>query len=128
MGRFPNIAASKAKTAVEGDQFSSILDSIINIDDKVNKKSRKLWLDDIEPIVLIDDIIKKYNEVSNPFNVEAILGEYDAPEKQYQGIVKYNFINDGNTIIYGNDGSEREMLLDSIIYSSCKNFTVNVGE
>ncbi|MCX4255277.1 MAG: FtsK/SpoIIIE domain-containing protein, partial [Bacilli bacterium] len=50
-----------------------------------------------------------------------ILGEYDAPERQEQGLVLYDFLKDGNTIIYGNDGAEREMLLNTLIYSSIKN-------
>ena len=113
-------ASSNKKSEAVGDQFSSILNSIISISKKTGKKSRKLWLDNIPPIILVDDLIKKYNIEINPYNVEAIIGEYDAPETQQQGIVKYNYLDQGNTIIYGNDGTENEMLLDSIIYSTCK--------
>ena len=47
--------------------------------------------------------------------VICFLGEYDAPENQMQDLVKYNYLKDGNTIIYGNDGSENEMMLNTII-------------
>lgn len=115
----------KAKVEAEGDQFSSIMSSIIDVAKKVNKQAKRLWLDNINPLILVDDVINKYNLEVSQYNVNAILGEYDAPEKQYQDIVKYNYLDDGNTLIYGNDGSENEMLLDAMIYSTCKRHTAD---
>ena len=108
------------KMETKGDQFNSILNLIIEVSKKIDKKSKRLWLDNIPPKIVLDDIINKYNIKSIPYDVDAILGEYDAPEKQFQNIVKYNYVNDGNTIIYGNDGLENEMLLDALIYSTAK--------
>ena len=108
------------KLEAKGEQLAAIMSNIIDVSKKVNKKSRKLWLDNIPSVIIVDDLYKRYNLKSVPYNVEAIIGEYDAPEKQEQGIVKYNYLNDGNTIIYSQDGSESEMLLDSIIYSTSK--------
>ena len=56
-------------------------------------------------------------------DVVAILGEYDAPESQKQDIVVYDLLNDGNTIIYGNDSFESEMLLEVLLYSTIKNYS-----
>ena len=111
---------SNIKIEPKGDQFSSILSAVINASNKMGKVAKKLWLDNIKPKILVDDLKTKYNVVSEPYKVEAILGEYDAPEIQTQGIVKHNFLDEGNTIIYGNDGSENEMLLDAMLYSTCK--------
>ena len=47
----------------------------------------------------------------------------DAPERQLQGPVIYNFLSDGNTIIYGNDTLESENLLNEIIYTTCMHYT-----
>lgn len=70
------------------------------------------------------DLAQKYSFKPIPYNVEAIIGEYDAPEKQEQGLVKYNLLQDGNTLIYGNNGAEREMFLDTLIYSTTKYHSV----
>jgi S-DNA-T family DNA segregation ATPase FtsK/SpoIIIE len=118
-------ASSGVKIEAQGEQLANVMKSIIEVSNKVNKKAKKLWLENIPPIILIDNIEKKYNITINPYDVEAIIGEYDAPEKQEQGIVKYNYLRDGNTIIYGNDGSERELLLSTIIYSTVKNHRVD---
>ena len=117
-------ASGGIKVEPQGEQLANIMNSIIEVSNQVNKKARKLWLDNIPEIIISDELEKKYNYSVEKYNVTAIIGEYDAPEKQEQGIVIYDFLKDGNTLIYGNDGSEREKLLDEIIYSSVKNFSV----
>lgn len=118
-----NIQATNAvHIAAQGEQLSAVMHSIIDVSNMVHKKARKLWLENIPDIILEKDIAEKYKSIdSQKYVIKAIIGEYDAPEKQEQGVVVYNFIEDGNTIIYGNDGAEREKLLGTIIYSSTKN-------
>ena len=119
-----SIQASKGITIEpQGEQLANILNSIIETSNRVGKRARKLWLDSIPNKILIKDIEQKYQLTKTPFNIEAVLGEYDAPERQEQGPVIYNLLLDGNTIIYGNDGTEREDLLNSIIYSTCSSHT-----
>lgn len=115
-------ASSGQKVQAQGEQLQAIMKSIIDISNKVGIKARKLWLDNIPSVILVDDLEKKYNIIKENYNVSAILGEYDAPEKQEQGLVNYNYLDDGNTIIYGNDGSERELFLETLIYSTVKNY------
>lgn len=109
---------SNTKKTASGEQLSAIMKNIIDVAKVTNKKADRLWLDNIPFIILVDNLIKKYNVKEEPYNVTAIIGEYDAPEKQEQGLLRYSFLDDGNTIIYGMDGSERETLINSIIYSS----------
>ena len=116
-------AGNSIKIEPKGEQLGNILKLIIEVAENVGKKSKRLWLENIPNIILIENLEKKYNITKTPYNIEAIIGEYDAPEKQEQGLVKYNFLEDGNTIIYGNDGSEREFLINTLIYSTTKNHT-----
>ena len=117
-------SSSKTKIAAQGEQITAILNSIIKVAKQTGKKAKRLWLDNIPDIILVDDLIKKYNVVEEPYNIEAIIGEYDAPEKQSQGLLKYNPIEQGNTIVYSMDQQESEMLLNTIIYSTIINHTV----
>ena len=118
-------ASTGPKTEAQGDQIKAVMDSIINIAKETGKQSKQLWLPNIPETITIDDLEKKYDFKTIPYDVEAIIGEYDAPELQKQGIITYNLIDDGNTIIYGNDSIENEMLLETIIYSCMKNYTPN---
>ena len=112
------------KIEPQGEQISAVLKSIIEVANITGKKAKRLWLPNIPTIITEENIEKKYSIEHLPYQISAVLGEYDAPEKQEQGIVLYDFLKDGNTIIYGNDGAEREMLINTLIYSSTKNHKV----
>ena len=115
-------ASSGIKATAQGEQLAAIMNVIIEVAAMEHKKAKRLWLENISELIIEKELEKKYNYIPTPYQVDAIIGEYDAPEQQIQGLEKYEFIS-GNTIIYGNDGSEREMLLDTIIYSSTSNHT-----
>ncbi len=116
-------ASGGNKTEAQGEQLAAIMKNIIEVSKKVKKQAKRLWLENIPPIILVENVIKKYNVTKEAYNVKAIIGEYDAPEKQEQGLLEYSFLEDGNTIIYGLDSSEKEMLLNSIIYSTIIMYT-----
>ena len=108
-----------------GDQFSNILRSIVSVASLNGKKAKKLWLDNIPSEIFVSNLETKYSvSLAKPY-IFSVIGEYDEPENQKQGLVKYDFLRDGNTIIYGIDGTEREKLLNTIIYSSVKDYDVN---
>lgn len=111
------------KVKAEGEQIQAIVNNIIEVAKKVNKKAKRLWLDDIKPIIKIDDLISKYHQEISNDSIEAIIGEYDAPELQQQGLVKYSFLEKGNTLIYSTDPEDFEMTLNAIIYSTVKYYS-----
>ena len=118
-------ASSRNKKEAKGEQIQAVMQNIIQASKIMKKKSKRLWLENIPEKIYIEDIEKKYNFIPSKDNKEIIVGEYDAPEQQEQGIVKYDLLTDGNTIIYGNDGEENENLLSVIIYSLSKHYTPN---
>ncbi len=109
----------------QGEQLAAIMNEIIKISTEQNKKARRLWLENIPETVLVDDIDARYKTTHEPYNLNVTIGEYDAPELQKQGIVKYDYLNDGNTIIYGMDGAEKEKMLSTMIYSTAKYHSAN---
>ena len=112
-----------SKGAAKGEQISAIMDEIIATAQKTNKYAKRLWLENIPEVIIVDELYQKYGQLLNDENILAIVGEYDAPERQEQGLLVYDFIEEGNTAIYGMDGSEYEMILNSIIYSSIIKFS-----
>ena len=116
-------ASSGNRAEAQGEQLQAVMKLIIDVSNKINKKTRRLWLPNIPETILIAELEKRYNFVKESYHPKVIIGEYDAPEKQEQGQVIYDLIEDGNTVIYGNDGSEREMLLSTIVYGLSKNYT-----
>lgn len=113
-------SASTVRGQAQGEQLAAIMDSIIEVANHEQKRVKRLWLENIPDIILVDELEKKYNIQNKQCQISTIIGEYDAPEQQMQGIEVYNLSEKGNTLIYGNDGSEREHLLSTIVYSSSK--------
>lgn len=116
-------SSNQIKKEAQGEQISAVMNEIINVAKLADKSAKRLWLDNIPSTILIDNINQKYNIQHIPFHITATIGEYDAPELQEQGPVIYNFLDNGNTAIYGTDGQEREQIINAIIYSSCKYHT-----
>ncbi len=110
----PNTVLSLSK----GEELANILNNVIEVSNKLGIRSDRLWLDNIPNVILIDNIVNKYRIAFYKNVITAIVGEYDDPSNQRQSVLGINLNTDGNTIIYGSDGNDREMLLDSIIYST----------
>ncbi len=104
----------------QGDELSNIMKYICDLAKKENVKARNLWLDAIPGDIYVDEITRKYNFSDE--TVTAIIGEYDAPSKQYQDILTLPFDEDGNTLIYGNTSQNRETMISTIIYSLCTRY------
>ena len=102
----------------QGEELANILKYIIDTSNKLNIKSGSLWLDNIPDIIVIDNIVDKYDIQFERNVITAVIGEYDDPSNQNQGVLDINLNYNGNTIIYSSDGIDREMVLDSIIYST----------
>ncbi len=111
-------AGNNTKVEQQGEQLAAVLNGIIDASKTTNKKVKRLWLNAIEPIILIDNLKKKYNFEPKEYDIETIIGEYDAPERQEQGLLTYSTNKDGNTIVCGNEEIEREKFLEAIIYST----------
>ena len=99
----------------EGEQLTNIVRYMDKLANEKGIKEENLWLEDIPENIFLDNIKKKY-KIKDRSEISAIIGEYDDPFNQRQGIVKLDFINSGNIIIYGNAESGKETLLSTMIY------------
>ncbi len=108
----------KEKTTENGDQLTNITKYLMDIAEKSNYQTRKLWLDNIPEYIYIGNLSKKYSYTASPYNISPIIGEYDDPEGQKQALLTLDLTSKGNTIIYGASGVGQDNLLSTIIYSS----------
>jgi len=105
----------------QGDELSNTLKYICGLAEKENLRANNLWLDSIPENIFVDNLVKKYNYTRKDV-VTAVVGEYDAPSKQYQDLLTLTFNEEGNTLVYGVSGTNREMFISSIIYSLCTQY------
>ena len=102
-----------------GDQLTNIVNCLNKIATDDGFKVNKLWLPALEKNILMEDLLKKYPEQvpsNEGISIKAVVGEYDAPAHQEQGLSVIDLIKDGNILIYGAPGSGKENLISTIIY------------
>ena len=106
-----------------GEELPNILKYIIETASKENVKVKRLWLDRIPDDIYINKLKTKYPYQKIPFSLNPIIGEYDVPSEQRQGLLTLPISTEGNTFIYGAVGSGKEDLLSAIIYSLIVNYS-----
>ena len=105
-----------------GDQLTNIVKYLTAIAKDENYVPKKLWLDKIPEFIYLGNLIEKYGYKPTPYQVETIIGEYDNPAEQMQGLFKLDITNN-NTLVYGMADSGKENLLNTYIYSIITNHT-----
>lgn len=100
----------------KGDQLTNIVKYIDSLAKQQKIKVNPLWLDNIPETIFIKDIKDKYKIKYENKEIKAIVGEYDDPDNQHQGVVELDFEKTGNIIIYGNAESGKETFLSTMIY------------
>ena len=108
-------------TKDNGDQLSNVLKYICQMAEKTHVHSENLWLEKIPENIYVDNLVNKYH-----FNfsqgISAVVGEYDDPENQRQNILTIPLNSESNTVIFGRNSEDREMFLNSFIYSLCTKY------
>lgn len=108
-------------TAQYGEQLTNIVKYICELGKKENIVTNNLWLDALPDTIFINDLKNKYNYEKKPYNINPIIGEYDDPSNQSQGLLTLDLTNGGNTAIWGQVGSGKENLITTIILSTILN-------
>lgn len=109
-------ASSQKVVSSQGDQLTNIVKYMYELAQQENIKSKQLWLDSIPETIYIRHLRKKYHSKDEENKISPVIGEYDDPFNQRQGIVNLNLSSGGNTIVYGNADSGKETLLSTIVY------------
>ncbi len=115
----------KNQKASEGDQLTSVVKYLSNLAKKENIKIKQLWLDRIPEKIFVDKLTQKYDYKTSTGIINPIIGEFDDPFNQSQGLLTLPLSTEGNVIIYGAADSGKELLLNSLIYSTIISHTVN---
>ena len=100
-----------------GDQLTNIVKYLDKIAQEDGLKVNKLWLPSLDKNIKLEDLLNKYpKENSEEMTIKAVIGEYDAPANQEQGLLSIDLLNDGNVLIYGAPGSGKENLISTMVY------------
>ncbi len=113
-----NNSSSKRFAKSQGEELTNIVKYVIDICNNSNFKIKELWLDRMSNKILIDDLYKKYNYAKEAFSINPVIGEYDDPYNQTQGLLTLPIGKEGNAIVYGISESGKDEFVSAFVYSS----------
>ena len=108
-----------------GEQLTNIVKYLVDMAKRENVTSKSLWLEPLSDKLYLPELKNKYNYNPEPYKLEALIGEYDNPTSQMQGLATIDITNGGNIVIYGEVGSGKENLMYTIISSLIMTHTSN---
>ena len=101
-----------------GEQLTNIVKYLYDVATREKIPFNSLWLASIPNDIYLGNLIRKYNFNVKKFPIETIIGEYDKPTKQEQGLFKVD-LTCQNTVVFGLPGSGKENLLSTLIFNTC---------
>lgn len=105
----------------QGEQLTNIVRYLSETSNSLDLKVTNLWKDSIPKDIYLSDIKEKYRVKKTKNEVDAVIGEYDDPANQSQGVVKIDISN--NMVVYGNAESGKETLLSTMIFDLITTYT-----
>ena len=112
----------------EGEQLTNIVKYLYSIGKTEKIHTKQLWLENIPENIYISNLKEKYKVKYIENEIAPVIGEYDDPENQAQGIVQLNLSKDGNAIIFGSADSGKETLISSLIYDTMTTYSTNEAQ
>lgn len=101
-----------------GDELTNLVRYIYNLGIKENIVTNNLWLNALPEFIFVNELKAKYNYKPTSYFINPVIGEYDDPVNQRQGILNIDLSKKGNLVVYGIPGSGKEDLLMNLIRST----------
>jgi len=94
-----------------------VVDEINNVaDEKGIRKSRSLWIDELEDVITLNDLRIENSELENiKLDSGFILGKYDDPSRQLQGVFFYEPDKHGNIALIGGSSTGKTSFINTLI-------------
>lgn len=123
LGRVMMNVKPDKKKIIRDNEVKQIVAIVKYLTDLANEERiavRPLWLDPIPGYIYIDAVEEKYSIKSGGITLNPVVGEYDDPFNQKQGVLTVPFSSEGNCLIYGATGNGKTTFLTSLCYSLIK--------
>lgn len=118
-----NVKPAK-KRIVQGSRVKQIVAIVKYLSDLAVEEKisvRPLWLEPIPEYIFVDELESQYGKTSRGTVLNPIVGKYDDPFNQKQGVLTIPFSTEGNCLVYGATGNGKTTFLTTLCYALLKN-------
>ena len=102
-------------------QLDAVTDYLKQTAENENIQVRPLWMEPIPEYISLDALECKYAVTNEEWIMNPVIGEFDDPSRQRQGILRLPLTTDGNTAVFGAAGMGKTTFLTAMLYSLTKN-------
>lgn len=106
-------------------QIVAIVQYLSELAAEENISVQPLWLPPIPAYIYVDQLEEKYGIRCEGKLLNPVVGEYDDPFNQKQGVLQLPLSEEGNCLIYGSAGNGKTTFLTSLCYALIKNYTAD---
>ncbi len=126
LGRVLMNVKPEKKKVLSGSKVKQIVAIVKYLSDIAHEESisvKPLWLDPISDRIFVEDLERKYSTNDIKTYLNPVVGEYDDPFNQRQGVLTVPFSDEGNCLVYGAIGNGKTTFVTTLCYSLLKNHT-----
>ena len=113
----------KAASGPKIKQIVSIVNYLSGLASEEHIAVRPLWLPPIPARICAAELEEKYGMTFGGMALNPVVGEYDDPFNQKQGVLTVPFTTDGNCLVYGATGNGKTTFLTTLAHSLLKHHT-----
>lgn len=100
-------------------QIVAISEYIVQVAASQNKQAQLLWLPPLPPYIVLADIQRAFDwSGADDFSLTPVIGMYDDPANQSQGLLTLPLMEEGNAIIYGSADAGAEQVVRALLFSA----------
>lgn len=128
LGRVMMTVKPEKKKTSTGKKIKQIVSVVKYLSDLASEEKievRPLWMKPIPEFVYVDDVKKKYGVTTQKGILNPVVGEYDDPFNQCQGVLTIPLSKEGNCLVYGSSGNGKSTFLTTLCYSLISDHTAD---
>ena len=107
----------------QGSQIVSVVQYLSALAKEEHVEATPLWLPQLPAMIYLEELEKKYHRSISDAELNPIVGEFDDPATQSQGLLTIPFSKEGNALVYGVAGSGKTIFLDTVLMDLIRNYS-----
>ncbi len=117
-------APSEPQQGISQSQAVAVAESIVSTAHELGLQAEPLWLPALSERITLDELQEPTEQGDGESaSLAPLIGRYDAPAKQAQGVLRLPLADEGNALIYGSADAGAELVVRAALLSALRQHT-----